>query len=383
MLRPLAAARNRRARHNSHAPPIAPLAHPIHTTYTTGSIQSLSIQSSTLRASLDERLGDGADADAGGHLIRAVGGHERPRLAFPIAASLPARTSAAQMVRLSRVQQQHVSKRWLVAGAEAAAACSRGCFWSPVDPPAAANTAPGVTPTASASACRMRPPRAHPTTPLLQHPHLSSYRTHPSHPSTYTRPRPRNCPRPPSCAPNPRPPPQGSSVPIAIPSLPRWKDGAAGAGGAREAPATFVPPHKLTHQEDFSFSFTGASPSAGLKRERLRARNAILRSTGFLEPKDGDGDAAAGGDAGGEGESGGGRGGPAAAGGEGEGGKAAAARGAGGASAHALPAGGLSSGLVRFEQRQVQQVEVEVEPPAAGGSSSSLTAALTTIGEAA
>lgn len=35
------------------------------------------------------------------------------------------------------------------------------------------------------------------------------------------------------------------------------------------------------------FSFTGASPSATLKRERLRTRNAILRSTGFLEPQAG------------------------------------------------------------------------------------------------
>jgi hypothetical protein len=168
--------------------------------------------------------------------------------------------------------------------------------------------------------------------------------------------------------PPPPAPPQGSSVPIAIPSLPRWKAGADGA--AREAPATFVPPHKLATQEDFAFiSLTGASPSAGLKRERLRARNAILRSTGFLEPKDGD---AAAGETAGEGD--------------GEAGKAAA-RGAGGASAHALPAGGLSCGLVRFGQRQVQpevEVEVEVQPPAAqGGSSSSLTAALTTIGEAA
>jgi hypothetical protein len=34
-------------------------------------------------------------------------------------------------------------------------------------------------------------------------------------------------------------------------------------------------------------SFTGASPSATLKRERLRTRNAILRSTGFLEPGQG------------------------------------------------------------------------------------------------
>lgn len=61
-----------------------------------------------------------------------------------------------------------------------------------------------------------------------------------------------------------------------------WRAGADGKGSGRQADAasTFIPPHQLSRQEDFTFSFTGASPSATLKRERLRARNAILRSTG-------------------------------------------------------------------------------------------------------
>jgi hypothetical protein len=63
-----------------------------------------------------------------------------------------------------------------------------------------------------------------------------------------------------------------------------WRAGADGKGSGRQADAasTFIPPHQLSRQEDFTFSFTGASPSATLKRERLRARNAILRSTGAL-----------------------------------------------------------------------------------------------------
>ena len=48
-------------------------------------------------------------------------------------------------------------------------------------------------------------------------------------------------------------------------------------------PATFVPPHQLSQDTDFKFSWTGASPGAAVKKERLRSRNAILQSTGFLE----------------------------------------------------------------------------------------------------
>uniref|UniRef100_A0A6U0Z9V9 Uncharacterized protein n=1 Tax=Polytomella parva TaxID=51329 RepID=A0A6U0Z9V9_9CHLO len=91
----------------------------------------------------------------------------------------------------------------------------------------------------------------------------------------------------------------GSSVPISIPHLSRWQNGtdlsqvkpAEGDTEKSKAvdkniyyPATFVPPHQLSHVEDFQFSFNGDSPSFSIKRERLRVRNAILKSTGFLEP---------------------------------------------------------------------------------------------------
>lgn len=88
---------------------------------------------------------------------------------------------------------------------------------------------------------------------------------------------------------NPRPVPStrlGTSAPINIPHMSRWK---LGADAAEQPPVvnivaqTFVPPHQLSQKDDFMFSFTGASPSAVVKRDRLRQRNAILRSTGFLE----------------------------------------------------------------------------------------------------
>lgn len=83
----------------------------------------------------------------------------------------------------------------------------------------------------------------------------------------------------------------GTSAPIAIPAMMgRWRSDAAD-GRPGEAASTFIPPHQLSKQDDFMFSLTGASPSATLKRERLRARNAILRSTGFLEPQAGAGGA--------------------------------------------------------------------------------------------
>lgn len=75
---------------------------------------------------------------------------------------------------------------------------------------------------------------------------------------------------------------QGTSAPIAIPNMAAWRGGPDGQSNGRQvdAASTFIPPHQLSRQDDFTFSFTGASPSATLKRERLRARNAILRSTG-------------------------------------------------------------------------------------------------------
>lgn len=50
--------------------------------------------------------------------------------------------------------------------------------------------------------------------------------------------------------------------------------------------ATFVPPHLLEVQTDVKAvhaSSLASSPSAAIRREKLIARNAILRSTGFIE----------------------------------------------------------------------------------------------------
>ncbi|MEW5318698.1 MAG: hypothetical protein WDW38_009897 [Sanguina aurantia] len=52
------------------------------------------------------------------------------------------------------------------------------------------------------------------------------------------------------------------------------------AGGQ---PLPFIPPHEMSLRDESFFSFTGDSPAAGLKRDKLRQRNAILISTGFLE----------------------------------------------------------------------------------------------------
>jgi hypothetical protein len=98
-------------------------------------------------------------------------------------------------------------------------------------------------------------------------------------------------------------------VPIAIPGLSRWPQPAAAptpgpatyntapvciafpraAGAAPMAAAPtrpcssgFVPPHCMTGVNDFCLTAEGGSPSACLKREKLRTRNAILRKTGFL-----------------------------------------------------------------------------------------------------
>ncbi|GIL74038.1 hypothetical protein Vretimale_5004 [Volvox reticuliferus] len=78
----------------------------------------------------------------------------------------------------------------------------------------------------------------------------------------------------------------GSSVPVSIPHMNRWKkpEPPTDSPTTQFAPATFVPPHQLSQVNEFMFSFTGESPSVAIKRDRLRARNAILKSTGFLEP---------------------------------------------------------------------------------------------------
>jgi hypothetical protein len=76
---------------------------------------------------------------------------------------------------------------------------------------------------------------------------------------------------------------QGSSVPICIPGMPiRKKQGPGAPADEQTYPGTFVPPHEMQdgQQDAIMFSLTG---NEGVKRDRLRARNAILQSTGFLE----------------------------------------------------------------------------------------------------
>lgn len=80
-----------------------------------------------------------------------------------------------------------------------------------------------------------------------------------------------------------RPPRLGTSAPINIPLMTKWQ-GAVDSDSDSKTATTFIPPHQLSAANDFLFTFTGGSPSASIKRERLKARNAILRSTGFLEP---------------------------------------------------------------------------------------------------
>lgn len=79
----------------------------------------------------------------------------------------------------------------------------------------------------------------------------------------------------------------GSSVPINIPFLGAPRRAGKEAGGvAQHHPlpgTTFIPPHQLSQRDDFSQCLLGESPGCSMKRERLRVRNAILKSTGFLE----------------------------------------------------------------------------------------------------
>lgn len=87
-------------------------------------------------------------------------------------------------------------------------------------------------------------------------------------------------------------------MPISIPMLHRRSSAADLMGAAdlaaRIGASTFVPPHMVHRQEsEEAGTLTsdlmgpslglGLSPSAHTKREKLMARNAILRSTGFLE----------------------------------------------------------------------------------------------------
>lgn len=81
----------------------------------------------------------------------------------------------------------------------------------------------------------------------------------------------------------------GTSMPISIPLMPRPGTGAAGA--ARGDGPRFVPPHLLTdtgEQPDLvQLLSTSHLTPANPRRDRLTARNAIMRATGFLEPKAG------------------------------------------------------------------------------------------------
>mmetsp|Transcript_21775 Transcript_21775/g.37139 ORF Transcript_21775/g.37139 Transcript_21775/m.37139 type:complete len:235 (+) Transcript_21775:145-849(+) len=84
----------------------------------------------------------------------------------------------------------------------------------------------------------------------------------------------------------------GTSMPVTIPGF--------GNRGAIAVPArampeqamaqTFIPPHQYSVQcSQMSPSWIGESPGTALKRHKLRARNAILQLTGFLEPGGGGG----------------------------------------------------------------------------------------------
>jgi hypothetical protein len=74
-------------------------------------------------------------------------------------------------------------------------------------------------------------------------------------------------------------------MPIRIPMLHR-RGLAASPGSAEGRGAGFVPPHLLDLHADATASGAASfrdSPSQAVKREKLMARNAILRSTGFIE----------------------------------------------------------------------------------------------------
>lgn len=74
----------------------------------------------------------------------------------------------------------------------------------------------------------------------------------------------------------------GTSAPIRIPKVQRKAilEGSPGMAARTGLGADFVPPHLL---EDNAENFGLLSPSTSIKREKLVARNAILRSTGFIE----------------------------------------------------------------------------------------------------
>jgi hypothetical protein len=75
----------------------------------------------------------------------------------------------------------------------------------------------------------------------------------------------------------------GTSAPIRIPKAQRTAivNGSPGVATRKGLGGDFVPPHLLDNADDPGFF----SPSTSIKREKLVARNAILRSTGFIEIK--------------------------------------------------------------------------------------------------
>lgn len=73
----------------------------------------------------------------------------------------------------------------------------------------------------------------------------------------------------------------GTSMPIKIPRLQR-KLSVPNSTGQKGFGPGFVPPHLLDAEDEDDPDFL-LSASASVKREKLMARNAILRSTGFIE----------------------------------------------------------------------------------------------------
>jgi hypothetical protein len=73
-------------------------------------------------------------------------------------------------------------------------------------------------------------------------------------------------------------------VPISIPDLQALKKASAenGAGGEWCSPQAFIPPHKLSQQSDFMLALPYAAASVNMnKKDRLRVRNTVLKSTGM------------------------------------------------------------------------------------------------------
>jgi hypothetical protein len=78
----------------------------------------------------------------------------------------------------------------------------------------------------------------------------------------------------------------GTSMPIRIPMMHRRGLADKNRASLEGRAATFVPPHLLEHGVEANIRGTGSlalSPTAAMARDKLMARNNILRSTGFIE----------------------------------------------------------------------------------------------------